>query len=70
MRNLAMGLMGAAVLAVCAGCAAGTFVAPASLASETVTDGTRGPDGTTRDCRRLGGTYNRAADLCTGGGGP
>jgi hypothetical protein len=60
----------AVVLAVCAGCAAGTSGAPASLASEAVTDATRGPDGTMRDCRREGGTYNRAAGLCTGGGGP
>ena len=72
MRNLVMSLLAAAALTVCTGCATGTSVAPASLAGEaTITDGSaRGPDGTTRDCRREGGTYNRAAGLCTGGGGP
>ena len=59
MRHLAMALLGAVALAVCTGCTAGTFGAPTSLAGETV-----------RDCSRSGGTYNRAADLCVGGGGP
>jgi hypothetical protein len=68
MGNLATGLLAAAALAVCTGCAAGTSVAPAKLPGEaTLTDGS---DGTTRDCRRAGGTYNRAAGLCVGGGGP
>ena len=63
MRNLAMGLLGAVALAMCAGCSANMSDAPASFAGQD------GAVRTTPDCHRHGGVYNRAADLCIGIGG-
>ena len=66
MRRVAMGVFVAAVLAVCAGCGTGVTTVPGRSAGEAaVSDGSTP---TWDKCR--GGTYNRAAGLCVGGGGP
>jgi hypothetical protein len=58
-RRMAVGVFGAAALAICAGCATGTAGTDEAAVLGAATAG---------DCRG-GGVYNRAAGMCVGGGG-